>query len=309
MPAHQLTRPQPGIFALGSRSHHHLEFDLPDAAAPDVLDALAALREPHVTAGAANLVLGFGARLWTRICSEQDVPADLGDFSEVTGRDGHHAPCTQHDLWAWVHGSGVDEVLDTSRAVTAALSTHGRLAVDQPCFVYHDSRDLTGFIDGSANPTPTEAADVAGIAAGAPGAGGTHVMAQRWVHSLDSFAALDVTDQERVIGRTKLDSVALPREIRPPDSHISMAEIHDEHGDERPIYRRSTPFGDATEQGLYFVAFSAERDRFDEMLAQMYGTGGRELRDRLLDFSAPTTGSYYFAPSADSLARLGVATS
>lgn len=130
-------------------------------------------------------------------------------------------------------------------------------------------------------------------------------MTQRWIHDLGSFDELEVPEQERVIGRTKLDSVALPSDVRPADSHITRAEIHDAAGEERPIYRRSTPYGTAAEQGLYFLAFSAERDRFDAMLAQMYGTDGGGIRDRLLDFTTPVTGSYYFAPSAEVLFALG----
>ena len=42
------------------------------------------------------------------------------------------------------------------------------LAAEQPCFVYRDSRDLTGFIDGTENPPVEEAAEVALVADGEP---------------------------------------------------------------------------------------------------------------------------------------------
>lgn len=109
-----------------------------------------------------------------------------------------------------------------------------------------------------------------------------------------------------MFGRTKLDSTALDRAVRPPDAHISRAEVHDVDGEERPIYRRSTPWGTAARQGLWFLAFSAERDRFDAMLASMYGTDGSGLQDRLLSYSRPTSGAYYFAPALDHLLALGV---
>jgi porphyrinogen peroxidase len=44
---------------------------------------------------------------------------------------------------------------------------------------------------------------------GQPGEGGSHVIAMRRVHDLCAFNALPVPEQERVIGRTKLDSVEL----------------------------------------------------------------------------------------------------
>ena len=40
------------------------------------------------------------------------------------------------------------------------------------------------------------------------------------------------------------------------------------------------------------------------MLARMFGTDGDGLHDRLIDFSRPVSGAYYFAPSLDLLAEL-----
>ena len=64
------------------------------------------------------------------------------------------------------------------------------------------------------------------------------------------------------------------------------------------------PYGSAGEQGLYFVAFSAERSRFDTMLSRMFGTAPDGIYDRLTDFSRPVTGAYYFAPSQTLLNEL-----
>ena len=295
-----MTTPQAGIFAAGTRTHHHLEFDTDDAA---TAEALAAAIDTIIEIGGSNIVVGFGADLWRQLST--NVPADLADFTEVVGLDGHTAPSTQHDLWIWIHGTGLDDVLDVATACTSTLDGLASLVVETRCFVYHDSRDLTGFIDGTENPPPTEAVEVACIPAGKAGAGGSHVIAQRWVHDLAAFDQLDIAEQEGVIGRRKLDSAEIPEDVRPADAHISRAELLDSDGNERPIYRRSVPFGDVTERGLYFLGFSAERDRFDGMLAQMFGTSADGIRDHLMDFSTPVTGSYYFAPSLEDLAAFG----
>jgi putative iron-dependent peroxidase len=298
-----MATPQAGIFALGTRTHHHLEYDVhPDAMDVDIAAALARLSEPSVTGGGSNIVIGFGADLWRRLATS--VPSDLGVFEPIEGLDGLSAPSTQHDIWVWIHGTGVDDVLDTATAITAAFAPVADLADETGCFVYHDSRDLTGFIDGTANPGANAAAKVALIAEGLPGAGGSHVIAQRWVHDLDAFDELDLESQQHVFGRTKADSVALPRDIRPADAHIMRAELLDDDGEEREIYRRSVPFGNVGGRGLYFLGFSCERDRFDGMLSQMFGTAGDGIRDRLLDFTRAVTGSYYFAPSVEDLAAV-----
>ncbi|HZP27922.1 MAG TPA: Dyp-type peroxidase [Acidimicrobiia bacterium] len=295
-----MATPQPGIFAQGTRSHYHLEFDLRRGADPAGVAAGAArLREPHVTAGGANLVVGFGADLW-RVLAPDAVPPLLAPFTPIEG-DGRRAPATQHDVWVWLHGTGPDLLLDMARLVTVALGPELDLAAEQPCFVYRDSRDLTGFVDGTENPPVEEAPQVAVIPDG-PGAGGSYAMTMRWVHDLAAFDRLSVPDQEAVIGRTKTDSVEL--DDKPPTAHISRVVV-EEGGEELEIYRRSVPYGRVTEHGLYFVAFSADRTRFDRMLARMFGTTGDGLHDHLTDFSRPVGGSYYFAPPLEALATLG----
>jgi putative iron-dependent peroxidase len=182
----------------------------------------------------------------------------------------------------------------------AALRPVATLATEQPCFVYLDSRDLTGFVDGTENPPVEEAPEVAAVAEG-PGAGGSHVILARWVHDLTGFEALEVGAQERVIGRTKPDSVELADDVKPATAHIARVVIEVD-GEELEIYRRSTPYGTVREHGLQFLAFSADPDRFDQMLARMFGTSGDGLRDELTEFSRPVTGAYYFAPARESIA-------
>jgi hypothetical protein len=117
----------------------------------------------------------------------------------------------------------------------------------------------------------------------------------RWVHDLVRFEALAQAEQERVIGRTKPESVELSDEEKPATAHIARVEIEDEHGSELEIYRRSVPYGTLAEHGLYFVAFAADRTRYDRMLARIFGVADG-TRDRLTDFSRPATGAFYFAP-------------
>jgi putative iron-dependent peroxidase len=162
---------------------------------------------------------------------------------------------------------------------------------------------MTGFIDGTANPLLRRAAEVAIVPPGHAGAGGSHVLTMRWVHDLDAFDRLPVEEQQRVIGRTKSDSQELPASEKPPTAHISRVQTTIA-GQELEIFRRSVPYGTAREHGLYFVAFSAERSRYDRMLARMFGNAPDDIRDRLTDFSRPVSGGYYFAPSLNALNEL-----
>lgn len=291
--------PQPGIFAQGTRSHYHLEFDLrTDATDVAICGALQGLREPPVTVGGSNIVVGFGADLARRLVPD-DVPDDAAPFPGISGPAGS-VPSTPHDLWVWTHGTGEDVELDVARAIAACLAPVATLAAEQSGFVYLDSRDLTGFIDGTENPPVEEAHDVAIVADG-PGEGGAHVFTARFVHDLGRFHAQDLTAQQDAIGRTKPDSVEL--DPLPDASHVGRVQIDEGEG-ELEIYRRSVPYGRVGELGLYFVAFSADPLRFLKMLDRMYGNDADGLHDRLMDFTTPVSGAFYFAPSLDALSGI-----
>ena len=299
-----VTVPQFGIFAQGTIAHAFMEWDIrPDVDLAQAAAVLGRLRGPSVSAGGVNLVLAFGPDLW-RAMAPQDVPDGLAPFEPIGRPGGHHAPASQHDLWLWINGSSQDVVFEHTRAAAAAIETVAHLATEQVAFVHRDSRDLTGFIDGTANPSLLEAPAAALVPEGQAGAGGSHVMVIRWLHDLDAFEALSVADQERVFGRMKTDSTELGDDEKPPTAHIARVEIEDDAGVELPIYRRSVPYGNVAEHGLYFVAFSADRTRFDTMLRRMFGTADDGLHDRLMDFTRPASGAFYYAPPLNLIADL-----
>lgn len=299
--------PQFGIVAQGTIAHEFIEFDLrPDIDMGLATAALSRLRAPAVSAGGVNLVIGFGSELWRTVAPEH-APADIGPFTPIGRVGGHHAPATQHDCWLWISGPSPDVVFEHSRAAVQALTEVATVALEQPGFVHRDSRDLTGFVDGTANPMTHEAPAVALVPEGQPGAGGSHVLVMRWVHDLIAFEALPIREQERVFGRTKAASEELEGAAKPPDAHIARVEISGSAGEELPIYRRSVPYGTVTEHGLYFVAFSAERARLERMLRRMFGLDADGLHDRLTDFSRPVSGAFYFAPPLTLLAELAEA--
>lgn len=297
-----MAHPQPGIFALGASAHWHLEATLREGVAPAALvDAVRSFARERATTSGVDLVVGFGARTWAAAGGE--VPDGMTAFQPVVGPDGFTVPATQCDVWAWLAGSGEDVVFDHARTVAAGLDSVCDVAYEQHGFAYRDSRDLTGFVDGTENPSVHEAVTEATIPDGRPGAGGSVVVVQRWVHDLAAFERLTVAQQEAVIGRTKPDSTELDEDDRPDDAHISRVVVEEEGG-ELEIFRRSTPFGSLSEHGLQFVGFSADQRRLDLMLARMTGADGGP-RDRLTRFSAPVRSAYYFTPPLEALRAEG----
>jgi putative iron-dependent peroxidase len=248
-----------------------------------------------VTAGGANIVVGFSPGLWAQLDHGVAATAELAYPDDIPG-----LPRTQHDIWVWVHGTGDDVMLDVTRGTAALLAPCASLVSEIQGFVYHDSRDITGFVDGTENPPVEEAFEVAVVPDGSPGAGGSYAIAMKWVHDLTAFHALDEKEQEGVIGRTKRDSIELDDDLKPDTAHIARVVI-EENGEELEIYRRSVPYGAVAEHGLFFVAFSADPTRYDKMLRRMFGAAGDGLHDRLTEFTKPVSGGYYFVPSLEAL--------
>lgn len=287
---------QSAIFEEGHAHHLYLEFETPivTGALPGA-DLLATpVSRVHETFAFSGKVLdGIDHRL---------VPPDLKPFEEIAGRDDKVAPATQGDVFVWIQSNQRDEVFARGLAWAQTLGDVAQLKHEEHGFLFRDSRDLTGFIDGTANPKENDRLDVALIPSG-PHAGGSFVLTQRWLHDLSAFHAQEIEDQERVIGRTKKSSIELEKELMPPDSHVSRTEIERE-GHEVEIYRRSTPTGGLTDAGLYFLAFSGELRRFSWILESMFGRTNDELRDHLLTFTKPLSGSFYFAPNVQALKRI-----
>lgn len=293
--------PQPGIFAIGSRSHYYLELDLEAGVEPRrLVQALATFRESRATVNGVNLVVAFAPSLW-RSVAPSDCPDNARDFLEpIEGPSGVLFPSSQHDAWVWAASGSYDAVFDAAREVRAATAGLARIADHVQGFGYRDSRDLSGFIDGTENPPIDEAHRVAVVPAGQPGEGSSVVLVQRWFHDLDALGALPVSDQERVFGRTKDHSIEL--DPLPDSAHIARVVTEDENGDEREVFRRSTSIGDVVAHGLEFVAFTNDQEIIALMLRRMAGLEDG-VHDRLTDFSRAVTGSYYVAPSIDALAR------
>ena len=289
--------PQAGIFALGTSSHAYLEFDLLDAKkCKEFASTIAAIREPRTTTGGVNFVIGFRPELWRKFA--QDAPLGVEGFNkEIRGTEGFVMPSTQHDALVWLSGSAYDVVFDMARSVIRDLSVLTNLGQETSSWAYRHDRDLTGFIDGSENPTLLDAPIAALLPEGLPGAAGTILLLQKWKHKTAEWDALPINQQERIMGRTKLDSIELDNKAS--DSHVARTD-QDKFGS---IFRRNMPYGNVDDHGTVFVGFSAEQKRLSAMLDSMAGMVDG-VRDALTRFTQPLTGSYYFVPSVESLRRL-----
>lgn len=259
---------------------------------PGLTDEIAA-QAPH---DALTSVVAVGATAWQRVFPGGN-PVGLVGFRSFADA-GRLAPATAADLFVHLRSDRFDLCFELGRRLRAALGDTVRVIEDIHGFRYLDSRDLTGFVDGTENPHgDADRLRVAAIPDG-PFAGGSFVNVQRYVHALDKWGRLATPDQENVIGRTKADDIEFTGDRLPATAHIKRVSVK-EDGKSLKILRHSMPYGTASEHGLYFVAYAARPDAFPRMLERMIVADDAGHYDHLMDYARAVTGAAFFAPARD----------
>ncbi len=247
--------------------------------------------------------VSFGSDFWDAI-SPGKRPGGLRPFRAIDA-GGRRAPSTGGDLLVHILSRRHDLNFELARRIRTQLGEAVEVMDEIHGFRYLDSRDLTGFIDGTENPKGAKGrTSVALIGKEDPAfAAGSYVFTQRYVHDLQRWATIPTREQERVIGRRKPDSRELSAHTKPPTAHISRVVI-EEAGEELEIVRHSFPYGTVSESGLFFIAYCRTLDIPEKMLSRMIGTSGDGLHDHLMDHTRAVSGATFFAPSLEVLKSL-----
>ena len=256
----------------------------------------------RVPADRLTCVTSIGSAAWDRLFGGPR-PAALHPFEELRG-DRHCAPATPGDLLFHLTAATTAACFELAGKLVERLSGFAEIVDHTVGFGYFEQRDLLGFVDGTENPTGAAAYSAALVGAEDPDfAGGSYVIVQKYLHAMADWRALSVGEQERVIGRTKLDDFELADQA--PDSHVAMNSLTDAAGVARQILRANMPFGDVAtgEYGTYYIAYAADPDVTETMLRRMFlGTDGAAAgHDRILDFSTAVTGTLFFTPPVEFL--------
>ncbi len=240
--------------------------------------------------------VAFGPGLWRRI-SRKSKPQGFRPFKK-TGTRKLMAPATGGDVLLHAVSNRQDLNFELAHRLRLALGDRVRVLEEVHGFRYLDSRDLTGFIDGTENPKgKRERSKVALIGDDDRAfSGGSFVFTQRYVHDLAAWGRLSDSTQEKKIGRRKKSSVELRGKNKPPTAHISRVVI-EEKGEELEIVRHSFPYGDSSEAGLFFIAYTNDLKIPFKMLDRMFGTSGDGRHDHLMDYTQAVSGATFFAPS------------
>ncbi|MBO0824879.1 MAG: Dyp-type peroxidase [Actinobacteria bacterium] len=259
----------------------------------------------RVPGGELSCVSGIGSHAWNRLFTGPR-PAELHPFRELAGPI-HHAPSSPGDLLFHIRAQRMDLCFSLASLLMDRMRSSVTVRDEVHGFKFFDVRDLLGFVDGTANPVGPKAR--AAVLIGAEDmdfTGGSYVIVQKYLHRQRAWDALRIEDQERVIGRTKLEDVELDDAVKPADSHVARSTIVDSDGTQREILRDNMPFGTVGgfELGTYFIGYARTPSVIERMLDRMFLGDEEASHDRMLDFVTAMTGSLFFVPSAGFLEDL-----
>jgi len=255
--------------------------------------------------------LGFSAYTWQRWGQFLPMPKGLFDFPGYTGPDGWPVmPRTGGELFIHAKASRRDVLYSL---VTSFVDALGDDIVDHidvieawQNVIDGANRDLTGYVDGSVNCPPDQR-----VSMGLIGnedkyhVNGSFAIAQRWVHNLKAFLAMNTSLQNDVFGRTKKESNELPNP--PPTSHMIRVR---QSSFGYFLVRQAMPWGDAVRKhaGLFFIAYTKDAHRLDQMCASMVGQGTYATPagpvDAIMKFSDPVANNFWYFPSQEVLALI-----
>jgi putative iron-dependent peroxidase len=270
-------------------------------ALPDISGLVRAIgfRDPTKNLSA---ITSIGSDAWDRLFSGPR-PAELHPFVEISGGR-HRAPATEGDVLFHIRAEKMDVCFELATKLVEAMNGAITIVDEVHGFKFFDNRDLMGFVDGTENPDGPLARSATQIGDEDPDfAGGCYVHVQKYVHDMDAWNSLSVEEQERVIGRTKLDDIELDDAVKPANSHIALNVITDDDGNELKIVRHNMPFGEIGkgEFGTYYIGYSRTPSVTERMLDNMFIGDPPGNTDRILDFSTALTGGLFFTPTVDFL--------
>ncbi|ATG75155.1 peroxidase [Zobellella denitrificans] len=299
---------QAGVCAEPNLHAYYLMFDILPGCQPAVRAALAEvpalwreLAQGYPDAHFSGLV-AVGDRAWDGLYPRAR-PSELAPFpAQQEGK--RVAPETPFDLFFQSRADRLDVLHIAVQRLMALLADKAELKYERQGFRYLDSRDFTGFVDGTENPQGEHRAEVALVAEG-PFAGGSYVHVQHYRHNMAKWQRLSVQSQEDVYGRTKVENIEYDSDKKPLTAHTKRTSLKDGAGNSMEILRQSMPWGSAAEQGLVFISCCNTPLHFTRMLDSMFQADGAGHFDHLMLFTQAETGSAFFAPSQEWLERQG----
>ncbi|KAI0505227.1 pyruvate formate lyase-domain-containing protein [Xylaria bambusicola] len=255
----------------------------------------------------STFVVGFAPALWSR-WTGRDIPIN----NEVLNH-GLHFKDTGGDFLLYVKSPTKETA---NKIVSTIIGDLLKLADDIHTLELGkrpDGRVMGGrYVDHITNPNdPISLAEDILVDSAGPDNGSSFGFTQKFI-----FDWPDVTSQpgealNAVIGRRPDGEIVSQQKYLTENAHINRAHTLDANLDQRKLLRQALPYDESNghasrEEGIMFVAFCNEQDRFEKILQNMLGDCPEKPVDRLMDFIKGAGGTYWYIPSAGELKVAGV---
>lgn len=247
----------------------------------------------------SSVILGISYEAWIKLDLPKPLPKELKPFVAIKGEK-HEAVSTKADIHFHIRSTQQSYCIDIVSNLTDLLNDVATCQEEIHGFRYWDGRSILGFVDGTENPQGDERTNF-GLIGNEDSAytNGSYLFVQKYIHDMQAWKNLPISEQEKVIGRSKVDDIEMNDDEKPSNSHSALANV----GDDKKIVRDNMPFGNMStnEMGTYFIAYARKFSIVEEMLERMFVGEPVGNYDRILDFSKAKTGTLFFVPSFDLL--------
>lgn len=261
-------------------------------------DPCTALRRLASQADGRATVVGVGHSL--AMAMGRSVPG-LATFRGIDNAK-VKLPSTPIDLLLWLRGRDRGELLFESRHLQTLLAPAFDVIHITDAINHNNSRDLTGYEDGTENPKGDDAIEAALVSSGGDEmVGSSFLAAMRWHHHLNRFEAMPRHQQDNTFGRYRDSNEEI--DDAPASAHTKRT-AQEEFDPPSFVVRRSMPWVQDNEGGLVFAAFARDFGPFERQLTRMSGAEDG-IVDALFTFSEPLACAYFWCPpTKDGLVNL-----
>jgi putative iron-dependent peroxidase len=235
-----------------------------------------------------HVIVGFGKNLLAKLA------INIADYRQFPQLDATvDVPVNHGDLFIFIRDLEPGKVAVRSLPIKNHLNIYFETILQVDGFKYLGQadgygHDLTGYEDGTENPLGDDAKKAV-----VRDDGSTFVALQQWQHDLSKFNDFTQLQKDNAIGRRLADNEEL--DDAPASSHVNRAD-QGTFAIDADILRRSLPWANEQGEGLMFMAFCENLDRFEVQMRRMAGlTDG--ITDALFTFSQVLNSAYFYCPA------------
>ncbi|SFC46104.1 Dyp-type peroxidase [Pseudoalteromonas denitrificans] len=244
-------------------------------------------------------MVAIGAQYWPHLYPKT-IPKGLKSFPNISHSD-HEMPSQPFDVFIQIRSDRLDVIHLFASNILTLFSSDVELVEQIKCFRFLDGRDFNGFIYGADTPRGRSKMTTALVSPhdDLEFSQGSYIHVQRYRHNIIEWQKLSITEQEQIMGRSRLDNdLIMPLNA---SSHANRVELKSQDGHPLLLHQ-GMPYGDMHEQGMLLVTCSNDGDAFEVLNKARLGNKG--VYDAWLDYTQAEMGASFFAPSVNFLSSL-----